>query len=204
MSARNYLNRPLTQVRRKDRRLNEVEWQDRLLTLAPVGHLAVVWDGQPLITTSLFWYDGTTVYMHAAAVGKLRAVLDAGPHTACFSVSEMGRLLPADTPLDFSTEYASVMLYGQADVVTAPSEKRRVLDGLMAKYAPHLTVGVDYRLMPESDVDLTSVFRITVVERVGKHNVKPADYPAYPYPGGSFIDEERAAGRATIKAKDLA
>jgi uncharacterized protein len=203
-AARSYLNRPLTQPRRKDRRLDDADWQDRLLQLSAVGHLAVVWEGQPLLHSNLFWFDGECVFLHTAAVGRLRAVLEAGPARACFTVAEHGRILPASTPFDFSTEYASVVLYGMANVVTDPAAKRAALEGLMAKYAPHLTAGVDYTPMPDGDIALTSVLRLRVEERVGKHNVKPAEYPAYPYPGGSFIDAERVAGRVTVKPKELA
>ena len=73
----------------------------------------------------------------------------------------------------------------------------------MSKYAPHLKPGVDYTPMPDADIDQTSVHCIEIAERVGKHNVKPADYPGYLYPGESFIEAERAAGRYTIKAKEL-
>jgi uncharacterized protein len=96
------------------------------------------------------------------------------------------------------------VLYGVLQVVIDPAEKRRGLEGLMTKYAPHLTAGVDYAPMPDEDVAQTSVYRLDVESRVGKHNVKPDDYPAYAYPGGSFIDAERAARRATLKPKELA
>jgi nitroimidazol reductase NimA-like FMN-containing flavoprotein (pyridoxamine 5'-phosphate oxidase superfamily) len=204
MSAERYLRRPKTLVRRRDRQLDDATWLDRLLTMCPVGHLAVVWEGEPLVHSNLYWYDGAAIYLHTAHVGKLRAVLNAGPTRACFTVVEHGRVLPASTPFDFSTEYASAVLYGIVAVVHAPDEKRRALEGMMAKYAPHLAAGVDYAPMPDDDVAQTSVFRLVIEERVGKHNVKPADYPAYRYPGDSFIDAERAAGRVTIKAKDLA
>lgn len=204
MASQSYLNRPLTQVRRKDRRLDEADWQDRLLRIAAVGHLALCWEGQPLLHSNLYWYDGQAIYMHTAGVGRLRAMLEAGPRRACWTTAEHGRILPASTPFDFSTEYASVVLYGTAELVTEPAEKRRALEGLMAKYAPHLTAGVDYEPMPDRDIELTSVIRMTIAERVAKHNIKPEAYEAYPYPGGSFIEAERAAGRITLKAKELA
>jgi uncharacterized protein len=202
--ASRYLDRPRTQVRRKDRRLDDADWQDRLLAVAPVGHLAVVWEGRPHLHSNLFWSDGESVFMHTAGVGKLRALLDQGPLAACFTVTEIGRILPAGTPFDFSTEYASVIVYGTAEVVSDPAEKRRALEGLMGKYAAHLTPGVDYEPMPDGDFAQTSVLRLAIAERVAKHNVKPTDYPAYAYPGRSFIDAERAAGRVTVKAKELA
>ena len=202
--ARSYLDRPLTQIRRRDRALDEAEWVDRFLGRAPVGHLALCRDGQPLLHSNLFWYDGDAIYFHTAGVGRLRAVLDAGPAPACFSVSEFGRLLPAATPFDFSTEYASVVLYGTIAVVPDLASKRRALEGVMQKYAGHLTPGVDYPPMPNDDVASTSVYRLAITERAAKHNVKPADYPAYDYPGESFIAAERAAGRVTVRPKDVA
>jgi nitroimidazol reductase NimA-like FMN-containing flavoprotein (pyridoxamine 5'-phosphate oxidase superfamily) len=204
--AARYLDRPLDQVRRRDRALTEPEWQDRFLATAPLGHLALCWEGQPLIHSNIFWYDAGLIYVHTAAVGKLRAVLEhrEGGLPACFTVTEYGRILPAGTPLDFSTEYASVIAYGPLRLVTDPAEKRHGLEGLMEKYAPHLVPGVDYTPMPEGDVAQTSVYRLDVETRVGKHNVKPLDYPAYPYPCPSFIEAERAAGRHTLKPKELA
>lgn len=200
----NYLERPLTQVRRRDRILAEDEWIDRFLATAAVGHVALCHEGQPLVHSNLFWYDGQRVYWHTAPVGKLRAVLDAGETPACFTVTEHGRILPADTPLDFSTEYASVVLYGRARLVGDLYEKRRALEALMVKYAPQLVPGTDYTPMPDADVTRTSVHCLEVETRVGKHNVKPDDYPAFAYPGVSFIETERQAGRLSLKPKELA
>jgi nitroimidazol reductase NimA-like FMN-containing flavoprotein (pyridoxamine 5'-phosphate oxidase superfamily) len=163
-----------------------------------------VWEGQPLIHSNLFWYDGARIYWHTAPVGKLRAVLDQGAQRGCFTVTEHGRILPAQTPFDFSTEYASVVCYGTVRGVRDAAEKRHALEALMAKYAPHLTAGVDYEPMPDRDVAATSVHCLEIDTRVGKHNVKPLDYPAFAYAGASFIDAERDAGRATMQPKELA
>jgi nitroimidazol reductase NimA-like FMN-containing flavoprotein (pyridoxamine 5'-phosphate oxidase superfamily) len=198
-----YLKRPLTQVRRKDRALPDQEWIDRFLSMAPIGHLATCFEGQPRLHSNIFWFDGQRIFWHTAAVGRLRSMLDAGETKACFTIAEPGRILPADTPLNFSTEYASVVIYGTVQVVTDPGEKRHGLEGLMTKYAPHLTPGVDYVPMPDQDIRATSVYALEIETKVGKHNVKPTDYPAYPCPNPSFIDEERAAGRASVRPKEL-
>jgi nitroimidazol reductase NimA-like FMN-containing flavoprotein (pyridoxamine 5'-phosphate oxidase superfamily) len=199
-----YLRRPVTQVRRRDRALDDAGWMDRLLAMGAMGHLAVCWEGQPYLHTNLYWYDGARLYWHTAAVGKLRAILDTGAAPACLTVAEQGRLLPASTPFDFSTEYASVILYGTVRVVAGLEEKRYALEGLMGRYAPHLTPGVDYTPMPDGDVDQTSVYCLEIDRRAGKHNIKPDEYPAYAYPAGSFIEAERAAGRYTTRPKELA
>ncbi len=199
-----YLDKPLTQIRRKERVLDDAEWIDRFLDTAPLAHIAVTWEGQPLIHSNLYWYDGVKVYWHTAPVGKLRAILDQGDLRGCFTVAEYGRILPASTPFDFSTEYASVILYGTVRVVADAAEKRRALEGLMVKYAPQLAPGADYVPMPDSDIALTSVHCMEIDTRVGKHNIKPTDYPAYPNPSASFIAAERDAGRTTMGLKELA
>lgn len=198
-----YLKRALTQVRRKDRSLTDEEWIDRFLSMAPIGHLAICFEGQPMLHSNIFWFDGERIFWHTANVGRLRAMLDAGETPACFTITEQGRILPAGTPLDFSTEYASVIIYGQVRVAADLAEKRYGLEGLMTKYAPQMTPGVDYQPMPDGDVRATSVYVLEIETKVGKHNVKPADYPAYPCPNPSFIDEERAAGRASVRPKEL-
>ena len=206
MSSIDYLNRSRTLVRRRDRALTDDAWIDRYLSIAPIGHLAICWEGEPLLHSNIFWFDGDRrVYFHTAAVGKFRSVVDAsGSARGCFSVTEIGRLLPADTPLNFSTEYASVQAYGTLRLERDRAAKKAALEGIMAKYAPQLQPGVDYRPMPDGDVNQTSVFCFEIEERVGKHNVKPDDYPAYVYPAGSVLDEERAAGRASVRPKELA
>jgi nitroimidazol reductase NimA-like FMN-containing flavoprotein (pyridoxamine 5'-phosphate oxidase superfamily) len=202
--AERYLDRPRTKVRRKDRALVDEEWIDLFLRTAPYGHLATCWNGEPLLHSNLFWYDGEALFWHTAGVGKLRAILDRGGHPAAFSITEQGRILPAARPFDFSSEYASVTVYGTVSVLTDGDEKRRALEGLMAKYAPHLAPGVHYEPMPDEDVAQTSVFCLLIESRVGKHNIKPDDYPAYSYGGTSFIERERTAGRTTVRPKEIA
>lgn len=205
-----YLARPRSVMRRKDRRLDASDWQHRLLAMTAFGQLAVVHEGEPLIHGNIFWHDpaANAIYLHQARVGRLRAVADLGPTAASFMASDIGRVIPNYTPLEFSVEYASVIAYGRLGVVTDPAEARAALEGLMSKYAPQLEPGRDYDPMPLTDIRQTTVLRLAIDELVGKHNVKPADYAPYriapyPLPQASFIDEERAAGRFTIAPKEL-
>jgi hypothetical protein len=80
----------------------------------------------------------------------------------------MGRLLPADTALEFSNEYASVCAFGTARVVDDGEEKRRALQGLLDKYFADLHPGRDYRPMTQGEVDRTAVFAIQIDAWSGK------------------------------------
>jgi len=208
MAKESFLDRPWSQVRRKDRRLDDETWQQDFLHTAPYGHLAIAWQDEPTIHTNLFWYDNDAIYLHQARVGKLRAILDQGSAPACFTVAEIGRILPNYTPLEFSVEYASVLVYGQIDVVAGLDNQRYALEGLMEKYSPQLTAGEDYDPMPDGDIRQTSVHKITIEQIVAKANIKPDDYipekiPPYDLPGESFIERARAQGVLSIGEKEL-
>jgi nitroimidazol reductase NimA-like FMN-containing flavoprotein (pyridoxamine 5'-phosphate oxidase superfamily) len=165
-------------VRRKDRAVNDEAWIVALLHRAPIGNLATVRDGQPHINANLFVYDEAqhAVYMHTARRGQTREDVEVNQRV-CFSVSEMGRLLPADTALEFSVEYAGVVVFGSATIITDESEAARALQMLLDKYAPHLKPGVHYQPTTPEELARTSVYRIQIESWSGKKKAVAPDFP---------------------------
>jgi hypothetical protein len=193
---------PHSPLRRKDRRLDDEAWIDRLLEGAAIGHLAMVGpDGEVTIHSHNFWAHGTAIYHHGAPWGALAEAVSAGPLHACFTVTEAGRILVADAAVDFGTEFASVVAWGVVSRVDGERESAQALDGLMRKYLPHLVPGRDYRPASPEEVRRTYVYRLDVERRIAKHNIRAAGHPSVPYPAFSFIDEERAADRLTNRPK---
>ena len=92
-------------------------------------------------------------------------------------MSEIGRILPAATAVEFSVEYAQVTVFGRGCVVAAPDEARDALQLLLEKYAPHLTYGCDYTGVSAADLKRTSVFRIDIELWSGKRKAAEADFP---------------------------
>lgn len=173
----------LNHVRRQDRAVDDEAWRRALLHRAPVGYLATVHEGQPFINSNLFVYDEAAhvVYMHTAKVGRTPAnVATNGRY--CFTVTEMGRLLPAAVALEFSVEYNSVVLFGVAEIVTEEAEATRALQLLLDKYAPHLTPGQDYRPPVPEELKRTAVYRLAIEQWSGKKKEVAPDFPgAYLY-----------------------
>lgn len=175
-----------TDVRRKDRAVADEAWIMAMLGRAPLGHLATADGQQPFLHANLFVFDPTrrAIYFHTGARGRTRANIESNPNV-CFSVSEMGRLLPARTALEFSVEYASVIVFGHCQVVSDPSEARTALQLLLDKYFSPLQPGQDYAPIQPEEMARTSVFRIDVEEWSGKQKLVPPDFP------GAFTFEER-------------
>ena len=154
-----YLNREATAMRRSDRAVRDEAWIREFLRRAAVGTLATLHDDQPFANTNLFVYDEAShsIILHTARVGRTRANIER-LEKVCFSVMEMGRLLPAYEALEFSVEYAGVIVFGRMQIVSDKVEAIAALQLLLDKYAPHLVAGRDYRPPISEEISRTSVF----------------------------------------------
>jgi len=163
-----------TYPRRSDRALEDDGAIEALLHRLPVGFVALSDGDQPYLNSNLFWFDAASrrIYFHTAGVGRTRRLVEQNPRV-CFSTAEMGRLLPADTALEFSTEYASVVVFGRARVVEDETEQRHGLQGLLDKYFPDLHPGVDYRPIIEEELRRTSVYAVEIEAWSGKQKPAP-------------------------------
>ena len=121
-------NTSRTAIRRGDRAVQDEAWIQQMLATAPTGVLATVADGQPFVNANIFVYDAArdVIYLHTARHGHTRETIE-GDERAAFTVMEMGRLLPADTALEFSVEYASVIAFGRGYVVEDDVEAKAAL-----------------------------------------------------------------------------
>ena len=178
-----------TTMRRRDRGKDD-GWIREFLTQARWGVAAFTDDGgQPFVNANLFWYDPErhAVYLHTARTGRTPGLL-ARERPVCFTTSEMGRLLPADEALEFSVEYAGVVVFGPGVTVADGAEARAALDGILRKYAPHLEPDRDYRGITDEEMARTAVFRIDVESWSGKAKTEADDFPgAFHVPAPSLL-----------------
>ena len=184
-------------VRRKDRQMTDETWIKTMLRECATCTLATVADGQPFINMNLYAYDEIAhiIYMHTARVGRTHDNI-AHDERVCFSVSEMGRLLPADTALEMSVEYASVIVFGRAANVDDPNEARHALQLLLDKYFAHLHSGADYRPITDEELARTAVYRITIDDWSAKRKRVADDFPgAFTYArNADWRNDSGAAG----------
>lgn len=181
---KDYLDQPYTEMRRKDR-AKEDEWIKEFLHRAPVGVMATSHQGQPFVNTRLFVYDEAAhaIYMHGAKIGRTPAVI-AENDRVCFSISEMGRLIPAAEAVEFSVEFAGVVAFGKVTPIDDVVEAKHALQLLMDKYFPHLKPDEDYRPTSDEDLKITAVFRIDIESWSGKEKKLAEDTP-----GAFYFDE---------------
>ena len=191
--ARDYATQSNTAVRRADRAVEDETWIRKFLHTASVGTLATVYEGQPFVNTNIFAYDEAShsIIIHTARVGRTRANIEIHDKV-CFSIMEMGRLLPADEALEFSVEYAGVTIFGTMTVVDDRETAKTLLQLLMDEDAKHIKAGHDYRPPVDEEMPRTSVFRIAIEDWSAKKKEVEPDFPnAYFYPEQPILASNR-------------
>lgn len=181
--AKDYLNQPYNEMRRKDRAKDDA-WIKSFLRRAPFGVMATSYEEQPFTNTRQFVYDEArqAIYVHGAKKGRTFNNVQANPRV-CFSVSEMGRLLPGKRAMNFSVEFSGVVIFGRAVLVTDPAEAKYCLQLLVDKYFPHLLPGADYEPATDTDLKVTAVFRIDIESWSGKEKKVEGNPPGAFYYG---------------------
>lgn len=168
----------INHVRRTDRAVEDEGWIKQMLRDTAVASIATVAGDQPFINSNLFVYDEAehAIYFHTARKGRTRDNVEQGENV-CVSIFSMGRLLPAEVALEFSVEYAGVVVYGRGRIVEDEAEATHFLQLLLDKYAPHLTAGVDYRPPVPAELKRTSTYRIDIESWSGKRKQVADDFP---------------------------
>jgi len=180
---------PLNKIRRSNQAKDDA-WIRKFLHRGAMGTMATSRDDQPFLVTRNYAYDEErhAIYMHGAMKGRTFNNIQAN-NRVCFSVSEMGRLLPADEALEVGIEYGGVVVFGITAIVDDQVEATHGLRLLLEKYFSHLEYGVDYKPIVPDALKITAVIRIDIESWSGKEKVVEDNYPgAFTY--GEFPKNE--------------
>jgi hypothetical protein len=165
---------PISRVRRRDRAVEDDEWIRAFLRAAQFGVVASESHGQPFMNPVVFAYEdaSSALYFHTGRQGRIFANIRANPRV-CFSACRMLGLISGDSAASFDVSYESVIVFGRARVLDNPAQAERALRFLLAKYAPGLCYGQDYRPVTAEQLARSAVYQIDIEAWSGKRNVAP-------------------------------
>jgi nitroimidazol reductase NimA-like FMN-containing flavoprotein (pyridoxamine 5'-phosphate oxidase superfamily) len=152
---------PSHPLRRKDRELSEAEAL-QLLREAEWGVLATVDEaGWPYAVPVNHAVVGEDLIIHCATVGHKLANLAFNPKVSYCAVTQAETL-----PLELSTRYASVIVFGRGELLMDEGEKRAALRALGLRFAPAHADMVDREI--DKDLFRTAVLRVHIERATGK------------------------------------
>jgi len=121
-------------------------------------------DGYPYAVPLSYVYDGECIYFHCAVTGHKIDAIRQNPRVS-FCVIAKDDILPEK----FTTQFASVIVFGKAEILTGKEEKIAALRMLAEKYSPGVG-GADQEI--SGSLDHTCVVRITVEHMTGKEAIE--------------------------------
>jgi uncharacterized protein len=124
-------------LRRKDKEIISPEEIETLLSGAMVGRLGTCIDSIPYITPVNFVYDKGKIFIHSAPDGRKITNIMSNPRV-CFEIDDAKSIIPRQPPCASTTEYKSVIIFGEIRFVTDISEKIYALNKIIEKYARQL------------------------------------------------------------------
>lgn len=165
-------------VSRRPQHRRDDEWIGELLLRGRIGRVATLWQGEdgqafPFITPLAYVYrpQQHDIVYHTNIAGRLRANTEQG-QPATFETSEIGGLLPSNSPFELSVQYRSVIVFGGARLIADLNERRLALTELSERCFPGLRVGHEMRPITEDDLKRTSVYSLHIERWSGKENWK--------------------------------
>jgi len=105
-----------------------------LLEKAPAGRLGTCLGNEPYVTPLNFVYDNGKIYFHSAKMGRKLENIKSNPKV-CFEVDQLIGIKQGEIGCDFGCYYKSVIISGEARIVESESQKVRILEKLVLKYA---------------------------------------------------------------------
>jgi len=141
-----------------------------ILDAGLVCHLGFAIDGQPFVMPTGYARSENQVYVHASAASRIARSLARGLDV-CLTVTLVDGLVLARSAFHHSMNYRSVVVLGQARLVTDPAEKLAALRG----FTNHVVRGRWNEVRPPTEQELkgTAVLALAIEEASAKVRTGP-------------------------------
>lgn len=137
---------------------------DAILDAMPVAHVGYVLNGAPVVTPTLQWRIGDRIYWHGSSASRMLRQGDGAQ--VCVTVTLTDGMVLARSGFEHSVQFRSVMVFGQAELLSDPAQKAEALRVMMEAMFP----GRWDQLRPMQDQELkaTSILSLPLTEASAK------------------------------------
>ena len=135
-----------------------------------VAHVGFVEDGQPYVIPMSYHYDRSvpdSIYIHGSVRSRAMKHLATGA-PVCITVTLTDGLVYSRKAMNHSMNYCSVMIFGEGREVEDDAEKSKLFDYMVQRYFPGRTLDHDYNAPPPTDLGVTTLVEVGIVDRSAK------------------------------------
>jgi uncharacterized protein len=137
----------------------------KILDEAFICNIGFTVDGQTFVIPTAYGRNGDTLYIHGSAASRMMHNLSKGIDV-CITVTLVDGLVLARSAFHHSMNYRSVVIFGNAEIITDEAEKN---DALFA-FTEHIVKGRwnDVRQPNSKELKATTVLRLPINEASAK------------------------------------
>ena len=142
---------------------------DEIVDAALIAHVGTIRDGRPVVIPMLAVRDGDWLLLHGApAAGTFRR---GRGQQICVEMTLLDGLVLARSAFHHSLNYRSVVVLGEAEVISDESERERALEHFVERLMP----GRNEQLRPMTSTELkqTAVMRVSLERASAKVRTGP-------------------------------
>lgn len=136
-----------------------------ILDAGLVCHVGYALGDQPVVTPTIHWREGDTLYWHGSAASRMLETLATGVK-ACVTVTIVDGLVLARSAFTHSMNYRSAMVFGTARLVEGRAEKLAALEYLIDRLYPGRWATL--RAPHEKEIKATAVIAMPIAEASAK------------------------------------
>ncbi len=142
----------------------------QILDEAFICHVGFITGDKPVVIPTSFARIGNDLYIHGSAASRMLQSLEGGIDV-CVTVTLIDGLVLARSAFHHSINYRSVVIFGNASIVTDLDEKTNALQA----FTEHIVPGrwEDVRPPSESEMRATMVLKVPLVEVSAKVRTGP-------------------------------
>jgi nitroimidazol reductase NimA-like FMN-containing flavoprotein (pyridoxamine 5'-phosphate oxidase superfamily) len=150
---------------------------DQIVDAALIAHVGTVRDGKAVVIPMLAVRDGDWLLLHGSpASGTMRR---GRGEPVCVEMTLLDGLVLARSAFHHSLNYRSVVIHGEAELITDEAERGRALEMFVERLVPGR--GAQLRPTTEAEVKQTAVMRLSLEQASAKVRSGPpsddeADY----------------------------
>lgn len=157
---------------------------NQIVDAALIAHVGTVRDGKPVVIPMLAVRDGDWLLLHGSpASGTMRR---GRGQPVCVEMTLLDGLVLARSAFHHSLNYRSVVIHGQAEIISDVGERARALELFVERLVPGR--GAQLRPTTEAELRQTAVLRVSLEQasakiRSGPPNDDPEDYQSGAWAG---------------------
>ena len=155
-----------TKVKRAPKRgFYDKETIYKILDANFICQIAFVHNGYPVIIPTIYGRDKEFIYIHGASVSRMLVELEKGLPISV-NVTQTDGIVLARSAFHHSLNYQSVVIFGEASIVTNNEERNRALKVISDQIIPDRWEEV--RLPNKTELKATKVLKIPITEASAK------------------------------------